>query len=421
MPVTDIDASYMFYSIHEFISSFSNIRKFAQRWDEDLTSKLNSRYSVILITMIMLMISTKQYVGDPIACMAPSEFTFSMVEYTNHLCWVSNTYYVSMEERPPMAHEKREHIITYYQWIPLILIVQGIMFYLPSLLWRVKSSRSGLNINKISVLLSGMENLNPDVRDKVVSYITKHIDRALRHQQVYRKDCYARCTQMLAEYCSLCCGKTYGNYLASLHLLCKLLYTASSIGQLFLLGEFIGDGYIFYGIDAMRDIIEHKYHNSKMFPRVTLCDVNIRQFSNVQLFTIQCALPINLFNEKVYLVLWFWLCAMSLINILSLVCYLWNAFIPNRRSYVEQHLKRYLKTNYRSSHIRRDQLHRFVCHYLRQDGTLILRMLESNTNNVIIAEVIGSLWQLQKQPKRQDKRNWGVSEEDVLQILPTMA
>ena len=49
------------------------------------------RYSVVLIIMITLMISTKQYVGDPIACMPPPHFTESMVEYTNHLCWVGKT------------------------------------------------------------------------------------------------------------------------------------------------------------------------------------------------------------------------------------------------------------------------------------------------------------------------------------------
>ena len=54
-----------------------------------------------------------------------------------------------------MAHEKREQVITYYQWIPVILIMQGTLFYLPSLIWRINSGKSGLNINKISVLLSG--------------------------------------------------------------------------------------------------------------------------------------------------------------------------------------------------------------------------------------------------------------------------
>lgn len=246
-----------------------------------------------------------------------------------------------------------------------------------------------------------MENLNPDVRDQCISYITKHLDRAIRYQQEYRHGCVPRYSQMLAEYCSLCCGKIYGNYLATLHLFTKLLYAASSVGQLFLLGEFIGEGYMFYGIDAVKDIITQKYHNSKLFPRVTLCDVNIRQFSNVQLFTVQCALPINLFNEKVYLVLWFWLCLISLINIYSIFNYLWNAFIPNRREYVLNHLRKYNHSMRVQSKISRQVLHDFVCNYLRQDGTLVLHMIEDNTNNVIVAEIVGALWHLYKRQRKQ--------------------
>ena len=261
-----------------------------------------------------------------------------------------------------------------------------------------------------------MENLNPDVRDKAVGYIAKHIDRAIRYQQDYRRGCIPRCTQVLAEYCSLCCGKTYGNYLATLHLICKLLYTAGSIGQLFLLGEFIGDGYMFYGVHALKDIITKKYHNSKLFPRVTLCDVNIRQFSNIQMFTIQCALPINLFNEKVYLVIWFWLCLVSVINVLSVLSYIWNAFVPNRRAYVERHLKQYLHTTYRGTYIPLDLLHKFVCNYLRQDGTLVLHMIEANTNNVIVAEVIGSLWELYKR-QRKHRRHREAREEMAQKAL----
>lgn len=78
---------------------------------------------------------------------------------------VSNTYYLPMSKRPLLSHEPRENLITYYQWIPLTLIVQAVLFFIPSLVWRINSARSGLSVNKVNLLLSG----------KCCSYTCKYI------------------------------------------------------------------------------------------------------------------------------------------------------------------------------------------------------------------------------------------------------
>jgi len=49
----------------------------------------------------------------------------------------------------PQMNEDRDRKITYYQWVPIILMLQACMFAAPYALWRVLSSRSGIDLAAI--------------------------------------------------------------------------------------------------------------------------------------------------------------------------------------------------------------------------------------------------------------------------------
>ena len=53
---------------------------------------------------------------------------------------------------------------------------------------------------------------------------------------------------------------------------------------------------------------------------------------NIHQYVVQCVLPINLFNEKIYLFLWWWNCMVAVMSLIGLLVYL-PIFIPmaNRR------------------------------------------------------------------------------------------
>ena len=74
-------------------------------------------------------VSTKQFVGSPIACWCPAQFTTSHREYANNICWVSNTYFLPMEDTIPRDHATLVHNaqqkVSYYQWMPLHVDVSG--------------------------------------------------------------------------------------------------------------------------------------------------------------------------------------------------------------------------------------------------------------------------------------------------------
>ena len=112
-----------------------------------------------------------------------------------------------------------------------------------------------------------------------------------------------------------------GNYLAMLFIVSKLFYIINVIGQLFLLNIVLATKYYTFGFDVSRDLAQKKDWTEQSyvaFPRVTLCDFKVRgqDMVNVHPYTVQCVLPINLYNESIYVFLWYWMVLVAALSVL---------------------------------------------------------------------------------------------------------
>ena len=194
--------------------------------------------------------------------------------------------------------------------------------------------------------------------------------------------------------CFRCCGRRHGNYLTAVYLTVKLLFLVNVVGQLFALNLFLGQDFHLFGIDVFRAIMAGSdWTTSARFPRVTLCDFRVRRLANVQRYTVQCVLPINLFNEKIFLFVWFWMAMVAALTLLSLCT--WVARIAvhiDRHRYVRHHLRLMGQLQDPKTESTRRQVRGFVNDYLQPDGIFVLRLLGHNTNGLVVTELICSLW-----------------------------
>jgi len=90
-------------------------------------------------------------------------------EYANIYCWVDDTYYVPFSEKMPQGDEGRDRKITYYQWVPIIMVFEAAMFFAPYALWRLLNSRSGIDLSVIvEAAISSQQSAYADQREKML-------------------------------------------------------------------------------------------------------------------------------------------------------------------------------------------------------------------------------------------------------------
>jgi hypothetical protein len=128
----------------------------------------------------------------------------------------------------------------------------------------------------------------------------------------------------------------------------KLFYILNAVGQLFVLNAVLAAKYDTFGADIVRNLadnVDWTEESYVVFPRVTICEFKARgqDMVNVHPYTVQCVLPINLYNEKIYVFLWFWMIFVACCQCLQVwSCFSFGffaGFMHSRRVHNVHHLR----------------------------------------------------------------------------------
>ncbi|KAI6220998.1 Innexin [Aphelenchoides fujianensis] len=373
---------------------FSALSFLQYRVDDDIIDRLSYFYTSSFLTMLAVLVSFKQFGGRPLECWTPAQFTSSWEAYTEMFCWAKNTYWVPFSEDIPVDIADREyHQISYYQWVPFFLLCQAVLFYIPTMVWRALGSKSGIRLNDIVQMATEKENIEPEFRLRTIESLSRHIESALRYQHAATSR-----TQYTLHRVFKCFNlRYYESYCTGLYLATKVLYVGNILTNLLLVNKFLEtDQYQIYGFGVLRDLLlGRSWEESGNFPRVTLCDFEVRVLGNNQRHSVQCVLVINIFNEKIFILLWLWFSILFVLATLDgLYWFSISLFHRDRLRFILRHLELTSDPDrpelFRKEN--RKQVEHFLRTYVKVDGVLILRMIALHAGVMYCTEITDALW-----------------------------
>ncbi|TRY75101.1 hypothetical protein TCAL_09359 [Tigriopus californicus] len=272
--------------------------KFDQVWIDNNIFRLHYKGTVIVFVLASLLVTSRQYIGDPIDCMVDGIPGGIMDTY----CWIHSTFSIptrwKIEQGKDAPHpgvapladmeegeEVKHH--AYYQWVCFFLFFEAILFYVPRYLW--KTSEGG----KIKMLVQDLMEpiINEDSKQSQIDTIVKYFRETRGTHALYAFRYFA----------------------------CEVLNFVNIILQIYFIDFFLGFEFSTYGLDVLSfSEMEPESRGDPMhivFPKVTKCTFNKYGPSG----TIEpkdglCVLPLNIINEKMFIFIWFWLVIVAIVT-----------------------------------------------------------------------------------------------------------
>ncbi|GFN83732.1 hypothetical protein PoB_001023800 [Plakobranchus ocellatus] len=108
--------------------------------------------------------------------------------------------------------------------------------------------------------------------------------------------------------------------------------------------------------------------------------------------TLQCVLPINIFNEKIFAFLWFWMFCLMLASVGNFLY--WASMWAYGNLHYRKVQSRLRVAGYVVTESERHLAHTFAHSYLRKDGAYVLDVIRKNSSSAVMDDLVMELWTL---------------------------
>lgn len=348
--------------------------------------RLHYKVTVIFLAAFSLLVTSRQYFGDPIDCIQRDDIPQNVIDT---YCWIHATFTlpeafdkkVGIEVPHPGVDKYRpgeqRTYHKYYQWVCFVLFLQACLFYVPRYMWKLWEAGR---------LRSLVSDLNNPV-EKNDSQVTLLVDYLRVHFRMHN---------------------SYFFYFV----FCEVLNFFNVILQVYLMDVFLGGSFRTYGLDVLRftEMDQNKRTDPmvKVFPRMTKCTFHrFGSSGDVQRHDALCILPLNIINEKIYVFLWFWMFLLGVVSFFILVYRAFTIFFPNFRFVL-------LRTR---SRVARGYKLRAILDHTQVGDWFLLYLISKNVDSLKFRVVIDRLYETLPKPAQAKDEKQHLMEEETKSAL----
>ncbi|XP_072762647.1 innexin inx3 [Anoplolepis gracilipes] len=320
---------------------------------DNMVFRMHYRLTSAILFLCCVIITANNLIGDPINCISELPGANHVI---NTYCWITYTFTLPGNTAKPSSHvahpglggdygDKRYH--SYYQWVPFMLFFQGVLFYIPHWIW--KQWEEG----KIRIISEGMRGAMIDTKQ----------ERQAKTERV---------VQYLIETLHL-----HNSYAAG-YFFCEVLNFVNTIGNIFFVDTFLGGAFLTYGTEVLKFSNMNQEQRSdpmiEVFPRVTKCTFHkFGASGSIQKLDALCILALNILNEKIYILLWFWFIILAVMSGLAMLYSMAIVLMPSTRETILKRRFKFGSSATVSALIRKTQVGDFLMlHLLAQNMSLTM-------------------------------------------------
>ncbi|XP_044759900.1 innexin inx2-like [Coccinella septempunctata] len=310
----------------DLLNSFKSLIKYEQVNIDNNVFKLHYRFTVVLLVIFSALLTSKEYFGEPISCDTDDQDRKQLIDM---FCWIHGTYIINKGRKSDilpgifniydstfndlknhtkkimgeLTLEKNDQIIwqKYYQWVCIIFGLQALLFYLPRYIWKHwEGGRMELLVQDLCGPLVPPE-WNQATREKLLDYLMNNNNGHT----------------LYALHYSFCEGLNLVNVVLQIKLM-----------DWFLAGQFSLYGLTFASVNNLSPM-------DRVFPKLAKCMYyRFGPSSTIENRDALCVLPLNILNEKLFLIIWIWFHVLAFITAMFMVYRCLVICIPSLRSYI---------------------------------------------------------------------------------------